>query len=223
MKKILFTGLVMVALQSAFAQELIVAIGLSVHSLEKLKSAQSRLFSEYAVQLKSTQSFPPFLQYGVAMRFPLSNPKITLGGNVYGTSTAARSTYEDYSGQLEIDQRLRCIGFGFTFTYTLQEFTNAKLNLYTSVGAEFSTLKMDATLRLFNSTDNLENTYQAISPMGEVGLEYQYNLSQKFFLQGSGMLHVNQEEMLINKDDDTEYEYVNWTGVKLLIGIGYRF
>jgi hypothetical protein len=221
MKKIILAGLFMFVFHAAAGQELMLTTGLSLHTLEDLKASPAYLY-DYPVELEETQSFPPYLQYGFAMRFPLSYSKITLGGNLYMTSTAARSTYEDYSGMFQINQRLSCLGLGFTFTYTVQEYAKAKVNLYASVGAELSTLKTEVLLRLFNQSDNEKNTYNAISPMSEVGLEYQYSLSQKFFLHGSGALHISQKAMLINTEDDSEFRYVNWTGGKFLVGIGCK-
>ena len=221
MKKLFLTGFVLFLLHSASAQEFIVMSGLSSHSHDKLKSTQ--LNFDFGVDLKHTQKFPPFLQYGAAMRFPLGQSRITLGGHFYGTSTAARSTYEDYSGRLDVDQRLRCFGFGFTFLYTLSEHGKSKVNLYTSTGLEISTMKLDINLRLNDISDDVSNTYKAFSPMAEAGLEYQYHWSKKFFVQGIVAFHVSQEDMLVNTSDDTDYQYVNWTGGKVLIGIGRRF
>ena len=195
--------------------------GLSIHSHDKLKSSQSNF--DFGVDLESTQSFPPSLQYGAALRFPLGQSKGTLGGHFYGTSTAARSTYEDYSGRLDVDQRLRCFGIGLTFLYTLNETEKSKVNLYTSTGVEVSTLKMDINVRLYDISDDVSNTYRAFSPMVEAGLEYQYHWSKKFFVQGILALHVSQDAMLNSTTDGTEYQYVNWTGGKVLIGIGRKF
>ena len=221
MKKLFFTGLVLFLLRSASAQEVIVMTGLSIHSHNKLKSAQANF--DFGVDLKSTQSFPPSLQYGLAMRFPMLQSKATLGGLFYTTSTAARSTYEDYSLRLDVDQRLRCFGFAFTFLYTLNESGKSKFNLYTSAGLEISTLKMDTNLRLNDISADVSNTYRAFSPMVEAGLEYQYHWSKKFFVQGILALHVSQEAILNSTTDEPEYENVNWTGGKVLIGIGRKF
>ena len=221
MKKLFFTGLVLFLLRPALAQEVIVMTGLSIHSHNKLKSAQANF--DFGVDLKSTQSFPPFLQYGLAMRFPLGQSRATLGGLFYSTSTAARSTYEDYSGRLDVDQRLRCLGLGFTFLYTLNESGKSKFNLYTSTGVEISTLKMDINLRLNDNSENVSNTYRAFSPMVEAGFEYQYHWSKKFFVQSILALHISQEAILNSTTGGSEYENVNWTGGKILIGIGRKF
>ena len=97
------------------------------------------------------------------------------------------------------------------------------MNVYTSAGVEVSTLKMDINLRLNDTSDDVSNTYRAFSPMVEAGFEYQYNWSKKFFVQGILALHVSQEAILNSTTDDSQYQNVNWTGGKVLIGIGRKF
>jgi hypothetical protein len=208
---------------AANAQEIIGAAGLSAHSLTKLKNFQEHYLNDAIVTLKSTQSFPPFLQYGAIVRFPL-NHLWKVGAYVYGTSTAARSTYEDYSGMIRVDQSLRCVGFGLYGSFDLSKQANGALSIYCVPGINLSTMTASVDIRVGDDQESSKEDYTAISPVGELGLEYTQALGASHFVfRFSGGFLFSKESMLTNNKSESEWEYVNWTGGKLMLGIGYTF
>lgn len=203
------------------AQEVIGVTGISLHSLSKLKKLQRNYINEAIVTLESTQSFPPYLQHGLTVRFPIT-AKISVGASAYGTSTAARSDYQDYTGMIRVDQSLRCIGAGAYVNYVFQEFEKGKFALYALAGAEHSTLNLNINIQIGNSGENDKETFKALSPMCEFGFESVWHLPRQFFVHMNAGFHVSRQSML-TASDNSEYEKVNWTGAKVLMGLGYRF
>jgi len=222
MKKVIIFSFLFFILQSAFAQEIIFSTGISMHSLKKLKNFQNNYINNAVVTLKSTQSFPPFLQYSFLARMRVSE-NLKAGISVYQTSTAARSTYEDYSGKLEVDQSLRCIGTGIYTSYLINKTPKGKISVYANLGVDLSTLDLAINARVFDAVDNSKETFHATSLMAEIGIEYQHFFSKQFFLHINGGPHISQEKMLKSDSDHSEWEKVNWTGFKLMAGIGFNF
>lgn len=205
------------------AQEIIGVTGLSAHSLTKLKEFQQYYLNDAIVTLKSTQSFPPYFQHGLIARFPL-NEVFKLGVYFYGTSTAARSIYEDYSGMIRVDQSLRCMGLGLYSSFDLMHQGKGALSAYFVPGVDLSTMTAAIDIRVGDSRESSKEDYTAISPMLEAGLEYTQQLGKgNFTLNFSGGFHYCKESMLTNKKSENEWEDVNWTGGKLMVGIGYKF
>lgn len=205
------------------AQEIIGVAGLSAHSLTKLKNFQEYYVNDAIVTLKSTQSFPPYLQYGGIFRLPLTR-LWKVGAYVYGTSTAARSTYEDYSGMIRVDQSLSCIGFGLYGSFDLSKQANGALSIYCVPGINLSSMTASVEIQVGDERESSKEDYAALSPVGELGLEYTQGLGANHFVfRFSGGFLVSKDSMLSNKKNESEWEYVNWTGGKLMIGIGYKF
>lgn len=208
---------------TAHAQEVIGVSGLSGHSLTKLKDLQREYINDAVVTLKSTQSFPPYLQHGFILRFR-ANDVLKLGAYVYGTSTAARSLYEDYSGMVKVDQSLRCLGVGLYSAFLLTREGAGTLSAYCVAGVNLSRMKTAIDIHVSGSRESISEIYTASSPMAEVGLEYTRRLgASNFTFLFSGGFHLSKERMLTNEESGNEWEYVNWTGGKMMAGIGYKF
>jgi hypothetical protein len=205
------------------AQEVIGVSGLSAHSLTKLKDFQQYYVNDAIVTLKSTQAFPPYLQYGGIVRFPVGR-LWKVGAYVYGTSTAARSPYEDYSGMITVDQSLRCIGLGLYGSFDLSQVENGTISVYCVPGINLSTMTASVDIRVGDDHESSTEDYAAMSPVAEVGLEYSHGLGTSHFTyRVSGGFLFSRESMLTNEKSESEWEYVNWTGGKLMLGIGYNF
>lgn len=227
MKKIILAFLIL-SCYRGISQELIVHTGWSISNHSDLRR-QQELYNflqdnfHTGVPLKAVQNYPSYFQHSLVARFPLGN-RFKLGGTIFSTSSAARSIYEDYSGVQHMDYSLRCLGFGVTGSFSLFKPTpSLSVNLYAILGWNITTLKTHEyiSLKSYGTILNRTEQYGAASPSTEIGIECQYFFTDKFFVRGSVGLHINSDATLTN--DSQDYATVNWTGVKALAGIGYRF
>lgn len=221
MMRALFVFALCVNVIQAGAQDLVLNTGISFHSLSKLKRFQDLYINDALVPLKSTQSFPPFLQYGFSVRSKLGATSKLVGGvTVFSVSTAARSTYADYSGRVNVDQTLYAFGASVSLLYPLTFSGKGKLLVYTNIGYEFSKLKLALDIVVNGNSDKGNDVYKASTPMSDLGLEYQYTINERLFVNLAGGYHIGLEAFL--KNSSGRYEKINWTGAKLLFGVGYR-
>lgn len=220
MRTLILFVLINLCAAAACAQEVVITSGLSVQLLLDLKQRQREHENNGFVDMRSTQSFPPYLQYGGAMTFAIS-PRFRMGPSLYITSTAARSAYADYSGEMRIDQKLGCFGSAVYATFMLSTHEKGTLSLYALAGLDYTTLKVTEILRTQYTTSESEETYHAISPMQEIGFQYQWHLNSTWSVQFNGGIHIGVSMPLSNGNED--YAEVSWSGFKMLTGVAYRF
>jgi len=218
---LIFLSLCALSLSSR-AQELIASVGMSIQNQAALKSYQERVinFSTF-VPLKSTQSFPSYLQYQLSFRSPVTK-RIKLGGTMYLTSTAARSAASDYSGEVVIDQKLWCVGAGGYFSYALANRKDWSISVYAIPGLDLSGLKITNTVNSGVYHENEQTNADAISAVLEGGFEFQYNISERLMVNLNAGGHFSNRAMLVD-DYEQSVTHVNWSGFKIMTGIGYRF
>lgn len=221
-KHVIAICMCLLVVTSVAAQEFVGTIGISMQSLKELKAYQSSVINNMTIPLKTTQSFPNFLQYQLGLRF-LVTPKIKIGGTVYLTSTAARSAASDYSGEMTIDQKLSCVGGGGFFSYVLVQKERWNLAPYAIMGINYSHLSMITNIDVTGvERSRDESKFNALSSMFEAGLEFQYNLNDRLTVHANAGGHLSSSEKLTDDYGD-EMGIVNWSGAKVMTGICYRF
>ncbi|MEJ7644918.1 MAG: hypothetical protein WKF87_10005 [Chryseolinea sp.] len=217
---IILTALFVTSFQ-CLSQELIGSIGISAQAMRELKELQAFNVNQGPATLKNTQSFPPFLQYQLGMRFILSE-RVKLGGILYLTSTAARSAISDYTGSITVDQKLGCVGTGAYFAYVVTHANRWKISLYAISGVEFSSLNLSVHVNIPSvEVSKRQSKFGAVSAMAEGGLEFQRAVTDRLSLHLNIGAHLSPPTDLIN-DDNERFGRVNWTGAKIMGGLCYK-
>lgn len=222
MRKIFIILFIVVAGAPVQAQELVAIGGLSIHSLSDLKSFQRSMNNELVVPMKSTQSFPNYLQFGGILRFRAGNENLKMGVIGYTTSTTARSDYSDYSGTQRIDYRLRCVGVSYYISYCLQRYKHSSISLYGHLGILYNTLEIDLSITVYDQSTVEHYEFNSVNEVAEMGLEYKHSLGGNFFVTGQGGFHANIANEM-QTDEGDSIPAADWTGVKLMVGIGFSF
>jgi hypothetical protein len=204
------------------AQDLSLYTGLSYSLMEDMKDLQRLVANELPVRPKYVQEFPPYWQYGLSMRWGVTE-KYKLGFYVFTTSTGGRATYEDYSGEFTFDQTLRCFGLTIHNEYVVHEGERSAVLLYLETGYIATWLDLDYFLRIGDSSESFTEEFHSSNYLFEGGVQYQYFLKPKLFLEGRFGFQGNMANDLISDEDDYETDLkADWSGVKLLVGIGFR-
>lgn len=214
---VILIGLVQIP---ANAQQVSFLTGLSAESLTDLKQFQSAFINAAIVPLKSTQAFPPYLQYSLNVSFPKKSA-LKFNFNLFTTSTAARSVYQDYSGKVQVDQKLKCFGIGPGLVGLIEDTLKLRVEYFVNAGLEFSTLNADVYTAVGADEENSTEKFSATSAYGEIGLGLTYTFNGHWSAIARLGAHISQAAQLKNKTD--EFPKVNWTGGKFLAGIGYSF
>lgn len=204
------------------AQDLSLYAGLSHSLMDDMKRMQKFVGDQLPVRPKYVQQFPPYWQYGLSMRWGVTE-KYKLGFYVFTTSTGGRTTYEDYSGEFTFDQTLKCFGLTIHNEYVVYEGERSAVLLYLETGYIATWLDLDYFLRIGDSNESLKEEFHSSNYLFEGGAQYQYFLKPKLFLEGRLGLQGNIANDLISDEDDSTTDFkADWSGVKLLVGIGFR-
>lgn len=208
-------------------QDVTIYTGISQSSMQDLKLLQVYQAGQIHVPYEFTDEFPSYWQYGLTMRWKVSN-KSKVGFNTYTTSTGARSIYSDYSGKTYQDYVVKCFGLATYYEFTLLEKKKVEVGAYSELGYNLSTLSYDEYFQLGNQVLTESENFKSGSLMGEIGGLCKYNLTEKFYLEGRIGFQLNQKSTLVNDDDNyiiipySNKVEADWTGFKFGLGIGLR-
>lgn len=198
--------------------------GLGTYSMPQMKLMQQEIRRGLAVPAKITESFPAYVNYGLALYFHLNNQS-RISVFYESGSTGGRVTYSDYSGSLSYDQLVQYKSFGSLLG---REF-NAQMFRF-MIGLEnsiiLSNLDIKGHLTVYDQSDTEQERFQTIGygikPL--IGLVYPYkrfeprltvgylvNSNKPFYLNGSPdmVLHVNGQE-----------SGPDWSGLRANLSVG---
>lgn len=210
----------------SFSQEVTVFVGMSQSSMNSLRQARLDIVGALPVELKTTDDFPPYLRYGMTMLFDL-NEKMKLGGQLSTTSTGSRATYQDYSGSITFDQKVKNISIGAHFEYQVYAGKKSVVGVYGQQGLVFSTYQSTFDFQLLTESQRADEKYHAIGYYIEFGGTYAYRVSDRFSLVGNlgyqvttgGQIESQEDDPLFYINNDRE---INWTGLKVHAGVTYH-
>jgi hypothetical protein len=211
----------------SFSQELTVFVGMSQSSMNSLRQARSLIASAVLVELKTTDDFPPYLRYGMTMLFDL-NEKMKLGGQLSTTSTGSRATYQDYSGSITFDQKVKNISIGVHFEYEVYAGKKSVVGVYGQQGPVFSMYQSIFDFQVSTESQHADEKYYATGYYFEFGGTYAYRVSDRFSLVGNLGYQLNTGGQIESEEDEPLYyinngHSINWTGLKVHAGVTYHF
>lgn len=217
--------------------ELSVNIGYGSYLMSDLKDVQKLLLNTNDIPLKETTSFPGFINYSLRYGRRLKN--YYEGFTAGFMSTGARSSLADYSGYILSDINCQAIYIGY---YYQKEFYNTfflkrSLEFGYNLNLSFivSNVNMVDELNLYDNSSEKNDiiqtnkySFHAIGIYTEPLLYARYMIVKKIgieinagdALSLSSPLYYGQLKNYITIND--QKRYVNWSGLRVSIGLVYR-
>ncbi len=179
--------------------------------------------------IEAVESFPGYVYYSGSVRLRL-NGRNSLGIDGAYITTGARNNVADYSGEYNFDMILNGCRLGLQ--YQNVAYKKGKLEIYSQLkaGILFSTLRMEMLLDLYIIDPYTSHQFfRSISFFGEPSLGIRYRiinglstgLSLGYQLDSNGKLHEKGNKELYLLKGYNEYAYVNWSGLRVSIGLTY--
>ena len=193
-----------------------------------LEGIQNELLNdirETNIPAEITESFPPYFGYEFGFLIPVTDTAgstLSIGGFFEHGSTGGRIHYQDYSGELSVDQlavetsigslidyetnvsEMFNFGLNFAVSYTSSSFS---ITSYLQVGDE----SQEEELNFSSSSFSFE---PAIVPsMNLLGMRFGISLSYLIYIPSNLEFDQYSEVYLINKSGDEVT--INWSGFRL--------
>lgn len=208
------------------------SIGYASYNQADLKEFQEDLLTEYPVDAKITESFPPYWHYDGSFDYLLNNEFIVGLVATYGSS-GGRTHYEDYSGEIRNDMLLNYVSIGAVLGIVLNpeesqwqlsleltpaiSFSKMKLKFYNRVGTE-----QDFRNYSFKSTNwTLQPSLHLTRKLKNFGLNLQAGYCGTI-VKGDVFLDGGYGAYLVN-DSSGEKIHIDWSGFRIALGLSYTF
>lgn len=203
-------------------------ISYNTYSMSELKDIQSELLNDilkFNIPARITESFPPYLGYKIGFAIPVidtAKRTFSIGGFVERGTTGGRIHYQDYSGEIKIDQSAveTSIGALIDYQYSLSEKYNFGLNF--AVSYTISSLSYISYLQLGSEFQEEELNFSSYSISFEPGIVPSINLlGVRFGIALSYLINIPSklvfdkfsEAHLVNNQGDKVN--INWSGFRL--------
>ena len=174
--------------------------------------------------MKIVSSFPSSLQAEAGLVYSLYEGEKTIGGYVNYAYTRGRMYYADYSGSATNDLDLMRIGLGARVARRITE----QLSTYAKLGLSVTMLDINfETVLGDNAVEEGNESFYAYGATFEPGLQWEYPYKRfAFYINGGFEINLNGKTMydaesyLIDSNNDPVK--VDWTGVRLGVGLMFR-
>ncbi len=214
----------------SFAQtKLYVSATVGNYSMKDNKDLQEEMLNQLPenIAYKIVDEFPVSLQADLGIDIDLKPNDITLGGFLNYAMTHGRIDYRDYSGRFTIDQNVERFVIGAKGMKHL----GAGFWAYAKAGLVFSSLKIKFSQEIYDfniNPNDEEYDFDAKGILVEPGFRWEHTINRfVFFGQAGYELNINGKTNYSDdtylQDEDGDAVYMNWSGARLGIGIGFRF
>lgn len=172
-------AMLLVSAQHCLAQNggISIAAGAASFRMGDMKYLQEHILSTYPVEGKITSSFPPFTTASFTV-FKQLYDHIRVGGRYNYSTTGAKSSYADYSGDIYTEFNAVSHRLGAYLSYLVLGGDRIDLSLNGSLDANYTSMTIQSYYTIFNYSDGLSNKYRSISPSIAVGGELMYKLKK---------------------------------------------
>ena len=172
-------AMLLVSAQHSLAQGggISIAAGAASFRMGDMKYLQEHILSTYPVEGKITSSFPPFTTASFTV-FKQLYDHIRVGGRYNYSTTGAKSSYADYSGDIYTEFNAVSHRLGAYLSYLVLGGDRIDLSLNGSLDANYTSMTIQSYYTIFNYSDGLSNKYRSISPSIAVGGELMYKLKK---------------------------------------------
>jgi len=195
------------------------AAGAASFRMGDMKYLQEHILSTYPVEGKITSSFPPFTSASFTV-FKQLYDHIRVGGRYNYSTTGAKSSYADYSGNIYTEFNAVSHRLGAYLSYLVLGGDRLELSLNGSLDANYTSMTIQSYYTIFNYSDGLSNKYRSISPSIAVGGELMYKLKKLSLGMEAGYLidlkgnlkDTSDGDPLLDPNDLDRVLSSDWTG-----------
>lgn len=227
-------AMLLVSAQHSLAQNggISIAAGAASFRMGDMKYLQEHILSTYPVEGKITSSFPPFTSASFTV-FKQLYDHIRVGGRYNYSTTGAKSSYADYSGDIYTEFNAVSHRLGAYLSYLVLGGDRIDLSLNGSLDANYTSMTIQSYYTIFNYSDGLSNKYRSISPSIAVGGELMYKLKKLSLGMEAGYLvdlkgnlkDTSDGDPLLDPKDLDRVLSSDWTGwylqLKILIWLDF--
>ncbi|HEY5744907.1 MAG TPA: hypothetical protein VIU12_02415 [Chryseolinea sp.] len=204
--------------------------GYGSYNQTELKDFQKESLDDYPVTPKVTESFPSYWYYNGAVRYTLER-KYGFGVSVEYGSSAARTSYKDYSGEIRTDMLVNYVAVGLPFDLCLNPGNTAwQFNLQLTPAAVFSTMTMSFHSQLGTQKDDEAYDFKSEN----MSLQPAFNVTRRIgafgvnVLAGYNVTVIKGDLLLKHRDAFLQNEAgdkvrMDWSGMRLAVGLSYTF
>ncbi|MBE9518290.1 MAG: hypothetical protein IMY68_06955 [Bacteroidetes bacterium] len=214
-------AMLLVSAQHSLAQNggISIAAGAASFRMGDMKYLQEHILSTYPVEGKITSSFPPFTTASFTV-FKQLYDHIRVGGRYNYSTTGAKSSYADYSGDIYTEFNAVSHRLGAYLSYLVLGGDRIELSLNGSLDANYTSMTIQSYYTIFNYSDGLSNKYRSISPSIAVGGELMYKLKKLSLGMEAGYLvdlkgnlkDTSDGDPLLDPKDLDRVLSSDWTG-----------
>lgn len=207
MKKIMLClltfSLILISAQKAEAQGggFMLTAGVASVRMTDMKNLQDYILGTYPVEGRVTSSFPPYTSASLTI-FKELYDYLRVGGAYSYSTTGAKSSYQDYSGEIYTKIIATSHRLGAYISYTLLYGDRLDLSLNGRLDANYTSMIIESYYQIFNYGSGLSNKYRSISPSGSIGAELMYKLRQTSLGLEAGYLVDLQGDLKDTEDGD---------------------
>jgi hypothetical protein len=238
MKKlfVLLTGLAMLLFSSQKTEAqgggFMFTAGVASFKMSDMKYLHEHILSTYPVEGKVTSSFPPFTSASITV-FKQLYDYLRIGAGYSYSTTGAKSSYQDYSGEIFTEMKATSHRLGAYLSYTILDGDRLDLSLSGRLDANFTSMIIESYYSIYYYSDGVSNKYRSISPSGTIGAELFYKLKDIALGMEAGYLvdlrgnlkDADDGDPLLDPNDRDRVLTSDWSGwyVRLSVFINLRF
>jgi len=198
--------------------------------MSDLKNLVRASAQSYPVSIKTTDNFPPYINFKLDVLTPVSN-HFRIGISSGYQSTGARNHYADYSGYVKEDFTTRAVNIGAIVGYKKDLNDKFGLNLELTGGSKFSRFDYEGEIKIYDGDDSSDDyQFRANSIWLEPQILLERTIASHFNLFVSAAYEFDFGGKLAYKDSPSDYlqavgggaARINWSGLRFGLGISYQ-
>lgn len=234
MKSILFLLMLFIASAGASAQNFKTSLnfGYGMYQLTSLKDFQQMILTTTELaNVDAVQQFPSYFNYGIAFSYRI-NYRNSAGIAFTHYTTGGRNTVSDYSGKYFLNMALQGNKLGAHYTYELEKIYRFRPYFRFEAGVILSSFFVTESLEVypdFKSEDSYD--FNSFSFVAEPAFGIEYPVYKSLSLDLSAGYEVNLESEIkrvksadqVLKNQKGESIMLNWSGLRLNLGVAYSF
>jgi len=233
MRKILIISLFIIpAGAELFGQYVFLKGNLNFFNMGKMEDLQDQLMSPFKqinVPIDAVESFPARLGWQIGFLYTLpGDSNVALGAFFDYASTGGRIHYQDYSGEIKVDQIVNAYSWGGILNIRLRQWEFTRLDFVLGARLISSSLKNKLYIRIGDERDSQELDFSSTSVGIEPGVNYSifmnlfkinFGISYLFNIPADLVYSENDEAYLT--DQTGKKVSLDWGGLKFGISFGY--
>jgi hypothetical protein len=198
------------------------------YSMDGLKQQQNELLNgilQQNIPAEITESYPAYYGFKIGFLIPLMDEiksSLSIGSSIQHGSTAGRIHYQDYSGQLRIDQLTNYTGIGAVLQFESHYSSNINLGYNLSINYMLSSLSNEIYFQVGNETQSETLDFSSSSfgiepeiiPSYQLGLlQIGASLSYLIYIPSDLEYDDISDAFLVNENGDRVD--INWSGFRI--------